>query len=62
MTDSKYIHLAKADGVARITFDRPKHNVFNIDMMRSFNSVLKDLVTEGDLKCVVLCGEGRSVV
>lgn len=60
MTDLKYIQLEKADGVARITFDRPKHNVFNIDMMRSFNAILKDLTEEGDLKCVVLCGAGKS--
>jgi cyclohexa-1,5-dienecarbonyl-CoA hydratase len=60
MTESKYIKLEKADGVARITFDRPKHNVFNIEMMRTFNNVLKGLVSEGDLKCVVLLGEGRS--
>lgn len=60
MTKSKYIRLEKTDGVARITFDRPKHNVFNIEMMRAFNGVLKDLVVEGDLKCVVLFGEGKS--
>lgn len=60
MADLKYIQLDKADGVARITFDRPKHNVFNIEMMRSFNNILKELGTEGDLKCLVLCGEGKS--
>ncbi len=60
MTESKYIQLENADGVARITFDRPKHNVFNIEMMKTFNSVLKELVSEGDLKCVVLFGEGKS--
>ena len=60
MTDKKYIQLEKADGVARITFDRPKHNVFNLEMMRAFNVILKELTTEGDLKCAVLCGEGKS--
>lgn len=60
MTESRYIKLEKADGVARITFDRPKHNVFNIEMMKTFNDVLKNLVSEGDLKCVVIFGEGKS--
>ncbi len=60
MTESRYIKLEKADGVAHITFDRPKHNVFNIGMMKTFNGVLKNLVSEGDLKCVVLLGEGKS--
>ena len=60
MAELKYIQIAKTDGVARITFDRPKHNVFNIEMMKAFNGVLKGLISEGDLKCVVLLGEGKS--
>ena len=39
---SKYQHLKveKADGVARITFDRPKHNVLDIQMMNELNTEL----------------------
>ena len=59
---SKYQHLKveKADGVARITFDRPKHNVLDIQMMNELNTELKALVTDDQLKCVVLNGEGAS--
>jgi len=60
MSESKYLKIEIADGVARITFARPKHNVFNIEMMNEFNAMLKDLANDNDLKCVVLLGEGRS--
>jgi len=60
MSGSKYLTIEIADGVARITFARPKHNVFNIEMMNEFNAMLKELANDNDLKCVVFLGEGRS--
>ncbi len=60
MTEPRFIKLEKTDGVARVTLDRPKHNVFNIEMMKAFNRTLKDLATEGDLKCLVIFGAGKS--
>jgi len=60
MSESKNLKVEIADGVARITFARPKHNVFNIEMMNEFNDVLKELANDSDLKCVVLLGEGKS--
>jgi cyclohexa-1,5-dienecarbonyl-CoA hydratase len=60
MTDSQTIRSSYADGVARLTFARPKHNVFNIAMMQEFNAALKTLSAEKDLKCVVILGEGPS--
>jgi cyclohexa-1,5-dienecarbonyl-CoA hydratase len=60
MSVNETIKLDKADGVARITFDRPKHNVFNIDMIHEFNATLEGLLHDDSLKCVVICGEGRS--
>lgn len=60
MSESKYLKIEIADGVARITFARPKHNVFNIEMMNEFNAMLQELSDDNDLKCVVFLGEGRS--
>jgi cyclohexa-1,5-dienecarbonyl-CoA hydratase len=60
MTELKYLKFEKADGVARITFARPKHNVFNIDMMTEFIGVLQSLGADTELKCLVLLGEGAS--
>ena len=33
MSEYKNLKIEIADGVALITFARPKHNVFNIEMM-----------------------------
>ena len=60
MTDLQHLKFEKADGVARITFARPKHNVFNIDMMKEFVGVLQSLGADAELKCAVLLGEGAS--
>lgn len=60
MADLKFVKLAKADGVARITLARPKHNVLNIEMMSELNAELEKLQADDDLKCVVLAGEGPS--
>jgi cyclohexa-1,5-dienecarbonyl-CoA hydratase len=60
MTDGKYLKIDKADGVARITFDRPKHNVFNIEMMNALNTELSVLAEDKGLKCIVIYGEGPS--
>lgn len=60
MPETHTIELEKSQGVARITFNRPKHNVFNSDMMREFNGVLESLGGDDGLKCIVILGEGRS--
>jgi len=60
MTHSQTIQTSYAEGVARLTFARPKHNVFNIAMMQEFNAALKTLIAEKDLKCVVIQGQGPS--
>ncbi len=56
----KHLKMEKADGVARITFARPKHNVLNIEMINEFNSRLDELAAEDDLKCLVILGDGPS--
>jgi cyclohexa-1,5-dienecarbonyl-CoA hydratase len=60
MTAYQHIKVEKPDGVARVTLSRPKHNVFNIEMMKEFNAELETLIADTDLKCVVIFGEGKS--
>ncbi len=60
MSEYKLLKVEKADGVARITFDRPKHNVLDIQMMNELNTELKVLAADDQLKCLVLNGEGAS--
>ena len=60
MADYSFVKFEEASGVARITFARPKHNVFNIEMMNELNGLLDTLVSDDSLKCVVFYGEGPS--
>jgi len=60
MAELKHLKVEQSDGVARITFARPKHNVFDIEMMNEFIGQLEDLAADNDLKCVAIFGEGPS--
>ena len=60
MAEASTIQVKQADGVAWVTFTRPKHNVFNIDMIRSLIDALEALSQQEDLKCVLFCGDGPS--
>ena len=60
MTELKNIQIETSDGVAKITLSRPKHNVFDIAMMRALNAGLENLLNDPQLKCLVLLGEGPS--
>jgi len=60
MTDTPTIITETRDGLATITFARPKHNVFNIDMMKLFCERLEKLSANSDLKCLVIRGQGAS--
>jgi cyclohexa-1,5-dienecarbonyl-CoA hydratase len=60
MSHLKFINHEIADGVATLTFNRPKHNVLDIEMMNELNGQLETLATDGSLKCVVLAADGPS--
>jgi cyclohexa-1,5-dienecarbonyl-CoA hydratase len=60
MADPKFLKISKDEQVARITLDRPKHNVLDIPMMIELNSELEKIAADKDLKCVLITGEGRS--
>jgi cyclohexa-1,5-dienecarbonyl-CoA hydratase len=58
--EPRFIKVDQADGIARITLARPKHNVMNIPMMNEINACLESLIGDNELKCVVFQGEGKS--
>jgi cyclohexa-1,5-dienecarbonyl-CoA hydratase len=60
MPELKFLKLETTDGAARVTLSRPKHNVFNIEMMREMIGALEGLKADRDLKCIVISGEGPS--
>ena len=60
MSEYKYLKVAKADGIARITLDRPKHNVLDIEMINELIAEVKALGADDQIKCLVLNGAGPS--
>lgn len=60
MTAPKTIKLEIEDQVARITLDRPRHNVFTIGMIEELNAILTQLAEKNTLKCVAIFGQGPS--
>ena len=59
MTKLTHLNFDNVGGVARITLNRPKVNMMNIDMMNELNSQLEALLEDEDLKCVVIDAEGK---
>lgn len=59
MTELKYLKFEKTDGVARISLDRPKFNMMNIEMMNALNGQLETLIDDRHLKCVAISAEGK---
>ena len=60
MAESEFLIVEKDDQVARITLNRPKHNVLNIPMMNELNAQLADIAADDTLKCLVITGHGKS--
>jgi cyclohexa-1,5-dienecarbonyl-CoA hydratase len=60
MSHLKFINHEIVEGVATLTFNRPKHNVLDIEMMNELNGQLETLANDGSLKCVVLAADGPS--
>jgi cyclohexa-1,5-dienecarbonyl-CoA hydratase len=60
MSELKHHKVEITEGVARIFFARPKHNVLNIEMMNELITQLEGLIADNEIKCVVILGEGPS--
>ncbi len=59
MSELKHLTYEKIDAVARITLNRPKFNMMNIEMMDELNNLLEGLVDDDDLKCIVFDAAGK---
>jgi cyclohexa-1,5-dienecarbonyl-CoA hydratase len=59
MAELKFLKFEKTDGVARITLDRPKFNMMNIEMMQELNGLLESLLDDSHLKCIVYLAAGK---
>jgi len=59
MSEPKYIKFEKADGVARITLNRPKFNMMSIEMIQEMSSQVEPLLDDDDLKCLAFYAEGK---
>ncbi len=60
MAASDFLIIERDEQVAKITLNRPKHNVLNIPMMNDLNEVLAEIAADEGLKCLVIAGQGRS--
>jgi cyclohexa-1,5-dienecarbonyl-CoA hydratase len=58
--DLQFHEVTKEKGAAHVYLNRPKHNVFNIGMMEELTTLLAELNTDADLKCVVIAARGAS--
>jgi cyclohexa-1,5-dienecarbonyl-CoA hydratase len=53
------VRFETAQGVARLTLDRPPANVLSVDLMREVNAALESLEYQRDVKLVVLAAAGK---
>jgi cyclohexa-1,5-dienecarbonyl-CoA hydratase len=55
----QHVQYAVAQGVARLTLNRPPANVLSVEMMGEINSVLESMEYQKDIKVVVLSATGK---
>lgn len=55
----KHIHLDTAQGVARITLNRPPANVLSVEMMQELATAIESLEYQREVKLVTLFGSGK---
>ena len=55
----KYVHVDTAQGVTRITLNRPPANVLSVEMMQELASAIESIEYQKDVKIVTLFAAGR---
>jgi len=55
----RFIHFDTAQGVARITLNRPPANVLSVEMMEDLNRALESLEYQREVKLLVIVGTGK---
>lgn len=58
--DDGAVHVGLADGVARVTLDRPPLNLFTPRLIASLRDAFARLARERDVRVIVLTGAGRA--
>ncbi len=56
---SRFVRLDEAQGIARITLDRPPANVLSVELMQELVAALESLEYRREAKLVVLQGAGK---
>lgn len=59
MSENGFVRIALEAGVLTITLDRPKVNAFNMEMISSLQSALKQAERDDSIRSVLLSSEGR---
>jgi enoyl-CoA hydratase/carnithine racemase len=54
------LHVAREDGVARVTLDRAPLNVLDLDLIEALGAAFRDLGADSEVRVVVLAGAGRA--
>lgn len=61
MADFQYVTTERADGIGRVTFDRPElDNRYNVAMMGEIRDAVQAMADNDDVRVVVLAGVGDS--
>jgi cyclohexa-1,5-dienecarbonyl-CoA hydratase len=55
----KFVHVDTAQGISRITLNRPPANVLSVEAMQELTAAVEALEYEKDVKLVLLFGAGR---
>ena len=55
----KYVHVDTAQGISRITLNRPPANVLSVELMQELTASIEALEYQKDVKLVLLFGAGR---
>jgi len=55
----QFVHVDTAQGVTRITLNRPPANVLSIDMMQELATAIESLEYQHDVKLVTVFGSGK---
>ena len=58
-TSFKFVHVDSAQGVSRITMNRPPANVLSVELMQELASAVESLEYQKEVKLVLLVGAGR---
>ncbi len=56
----EFLQLERADGVARLTLNRPPLNVLHIPMMHELRTALDEVAADDAVKVLVITGAGRA--